>query len=368
MNKNENTSHKASLFEQSLEELTCNDLAPKKTAKRNKGQMYSQALWLLLALALFGVFLYTGSLAAKNIYEFFTAQSDYEDLASMFSPVTGKSEMPSILKTGAVTYAIADFDRLMQGDVIYPDDPPSGVEIPSVNPGGESSNSGGNTSTVPEEDDDPYLSEEKFLYFRDQLEGLRASTKNKDIFAWIFIPGTNINYPVLMSSAQNPDYYLNRNERKQKSSAGSIYMDYRNNTNLLNNPFTVFYGHNIRSRGTMFNRLLEFLNKDMFDTYRYIYVYTTEAVLKYEIFSVYEDHGYNSPSINITGLSEEAFMQKINTIKDRSVHQRAGLTLRPSDHVLMLYTCSNEVDAITGTDIRCMAFGVLVGAVTASSI
>ena len=54
----------------------------------------------------------------------------------------------------------------------------------------------------------------------------RMQTVNKDIKGWLTIPGTNIDYPVLQSSKDEPDYYLHRNYKKQYAEAGSIHLQY----------------------------------------------------------------------------------------------------------------------------------------------
>ena len=159
-----------------------------------------------------------------------------------------------------------------------------------------------------------------------------------------------------MVKGPDNDYYLNRDVSKSPNSAGSIYLDYRNDKNLLTNPFSVLYGHNIRTKGIMFNRLLELLDEKTFNRCRYVYIYTKEAALKYEIFSVYTDDASRSPSLQIPRQNSTAFLEKIQGIQNNSIHRR-DITLYKSDHVLLLYTCSNAQSA---TD-RVYVAGVLVG-------
>ena len=49
---------------------------------------------------------------------------------------------------------------------------------------------------------------------------------NEDVVAWIYCPGTKINYPVLQ--AEDNDYYLYRLLDGAENINGSIFMDYRN--------------------------------------------------------------------------------------------------------------------------------------------
>ena len=44
-----------------------------------------------------------------------------------------------------------------------------------------------------------------------------------DIKGWITIPGTYVDYPVLQSGAQDPEYYLRRTYKGEWRTAGSIF-------------------------------------------------------------------------------------------------------------------------------------------------
>ena len=51
---------------------------------------------------------------------------------------------------------------------------------------------------------------------------------NKDIYAWIVVPGTQVDYPVLQHKSNNA-YYLNRTINKEWSAYGSIFTEDYNN-------------------------------------------------------------------------------------------------------------------------------------------
>ena len=54
--------------------------------------------------------------------------------------------------------------------------------------------------------------------------------KNKDIVAWIYSEGTLINYPIAQS--KDNDYYLRRLLDGTYNQSGTIFMDYKNNSNF----------------------------------------------------------------------------------------------------------------------------------------
>ena len=69
-----------------------------------------------------------------------------------------------------------------------------------------------------------------------------------DIQGWISIPGTCVDYPVLQSSADDPEYYLRRTYKGEHRTAGSIFIQWDCSPESKN---LVVYGHNMND-GTMF--------------------------------------------------------------------------------------------------------------------
>ena len=68
--------------------------------------------------------------------------------------------------------------------------------------------------------------------------------KNEEIIAWIYIPDTNINYPVVQGEDNRK--YLNVMPDGTPHFSGSIFMDYRCEADF-SDPHTILYGHNHRT-------------------------------------------------------------------------------------------------------------------------
>jgi sortase B len=105
---------------------------------------------------------------------------------------------------------------------------------------------------------------------------------NPDLYAWILINDTNINYPVAQHPADD-SFYLNHDMYGDARFAGCLYT-MRANSKDFTDPNTVIYGHNMKS-GSMFHTLHYFENAEFFDKHPYIYVYTADRILVYEIFA-----------------------------------------------------------------------------------
>lgn len=108
---------------------------------------------------------------------------------------------------------------------------------------------------------------------------------NGDIYAWIHIPDTKIDYPVLQHPTDN-SYYLNHNLDGSRGYPGCIYTEDYNKKDFTD-PNTVLYGHNMKN-GTMFAGLHKYGDSEYLEEHPYIYIYTEEGLLAYEIFAAYQ--------------------------------------------------------------------------------
>ena len=105
---------------------------------------------------------------------------------------------------------------------------------------------------------------------------------NPDIFAWITIPGTTIDYPIAQHP-KNDEYYLKHDANGLKSNYGCPYIELCDAKSLLEFN-TVVYGHNMNN-GSMFGGLHKFEDKNFYDKHRQVLVYTADHVFQYEIFA-----------------------------------------------------------------------------------
>ncbi len=104
---------------------------------------------------------------------------------------------------------------------------------------------------------------------------------NSDVYAWIKVPNTVIDYPILQN--EQDDYYLRRSIYKKYLLAGTIFSNNVNSKDFTD-PVTLIYGHNMRD-DTMFYMLHNFEDKEFFDKNEYFYIYTPGHKLTYRIVS-----------------------------------------------------------------------------------
>lgn len=177
-------------------------------------------------------------------------------------------------------------------------------------------------------------------------------SKNTDIYAWIKIPNTNIDYPVAQS--EDDTFYLDHNIYKNYEFAGTIYSENQNSKNFTD-PNTVLYGHNMKN-GSMFQNLHKFRDKTFFDENKYIYIYTPGHIITYEIFSAYRyDNRHILNSFNF--FDREVFTEYLEFAtnpKSMIVNVRNDVNVTANDRIITLSTCIND------SNYRYLVQGVLI--------
>lgn len=178
---------------------------------------------------------------------------------------------------------------------------------------------------------------------------------NKDIYAWIYIPNTTVDYPVVQPGKNNPDdFYLNKNIKKEYEFAGSIYSE-KQNAKDFSDPVTILYGHNMLN-GTMFASLHKFEDKNFFKENKYIYIYMPYHKLTYKIYAayVYDDrHILNSFDFTDDKILQDYFTYTLNP--DSMTKNTRKVKLDLNSKIITLSTCTNGAE-----NTRYLVQGVLI--------
>jgi sortase B len=161
---------------------------------------------------------------------------------------------------------------------------------------------------------------------------------NNEVFAWINIPDTQVDYPVL--KGEDNAFYLDHSFYKNSSKAGSIFIDYRCDTTDLSGN-TILYGHNMNN-GTMFSDLMKYSSQKYADKNKYIYMNISSKTYKWQVFSAYTtDTSFNYLVTDFE--TEEAFKDYTSKIIEKSSIS-LSIALEYQDKLLTLSTCTNSRD------------------------
>ena len=181
---------------------------------------------------------------------------------------------------------------------------------------------------------------------------LRLSETYKDMYGWIYMSDTQVDYP-MMKDRDNM-YYLYRNYKGEWTRSGSICADCNLANNFFANYNMVIYGHNMKD-GSMFHSVAEWCNDAKIETYvktTQIELYTDDGLYIYDILSYYVDNTNDFARIAFTSAAD--YVNFLDTISKKSNIQ-TNKEYTADTRICTLITCTNGSDA----DSRYVVHGIL---------
>lgn len=181
--------------------------------------------------------------------------------------------------------------------------------------------------------------------------------RNDEIYAWIKIDDTDVDYPVVQSRTDDEFYLKHSALSKEWSASGAIYTEGANSKDF-SDPITVVYGHN-GYKETMFTTLHSFEKKDFFDSHPYFYIYQSQRKLTYQVISAFKyDDRHIMNSFNFFAGDDLSTFQAVILNPDspvRNVRENLDVSINENSNIVVLSTC------ITGQKSnRYLVCGVLV--------
>ena len=162
--------------------------------------------------------------------------------------------------------------------------------------------------------------------------------QNKDFVAWLNIPGTKVDYPVVLSD--NTDYYLTHTFSGAKSSLGTLFS--LGKTDYANGKAIAIYGHHITGSGEkMFKPLLSYKEQSFYTEHQYIHLTTMSGERTYKIFAVVNLTSSEWDPSTATFASNDEFMTYVNRACEQALYS-TGVSVSPADRILTLITCDRS--------------------------
>ena len=174
---------------------------------------------------------------------------------------------------------------------------------------------------------------------------------NPDVFAWLHVYGTNIDYPVVQG--RDNFQYVNTNVHGQHSLAGAIFLDYRN-ANDFSNFSSIIHGHHMANR-VMFGEISEFANRDYFDARRHGTLFFDGREHGIDFFAFVSVDAHDRMVYRPDMSTEAAKQAHLDHLLALAVHVHEDMTVSTDSRLVLLSTCSPGV-----THMR----DVLVGVIT----
>lgn len=185
------------------------------------------------------------------------------------------------------------------------------------------------------------FADEELLKFRPTDDGednptLKDLKKlNPDVKAWIQVPKTNIDYPVVQG--QDDMEYINKNVYGEFELSGAIFLSCLNKDDF-SDPYNLVYGHNMKNGG-MFADVADFTNKEYFETHQKGKLYLTDATRKIRFFACMKVTVADAKIYHPDGYHKENLKDLLDYIQANAVQYR-DVNVADENSLIALSTCS----------------------------
>ena len=179
--------------------------------------------------------------------------------------------------------------------------------------------------------------------------------ENPEIWGWLYIPGADIDQP-LLQSATSDTWYQDHTADGQEGEEGALYIEIPNQTNLCDFN-TVIHGKD-QKEGDLFYELHKFEDPDFFREHEALYIYTPDNVYTYSIYAAYYDEGSDilRRYDYTTYQGCDAYLADYYDRRDMSMNKREGWEDLTAGHFLL---------TLDGSTVGDKQFVVMAGLVNA---
>lgn len=169
--------------------------------------------------------------------------------------------------------------------------------------------------------------------------------ENADLFGWVRIADTPLNYPV-MHTPEDPEYYLRRAFDRTQSLSGVPFLDGNCREGCGN---YLIYGHKMNN-GTMFSTLLSYADREFWEQHPVVSFDTLYEQGEYEVLAAFYAKIYSRDQDGVfryyryTDLTDQAvFEEYLEQVQDAALYD-TSITADYGDTLLTLSTCSYHTE------------------------
>lgn len=157
----------------------------------------------------------------------------------------------------------------------------------------------------------------------------------KNCVAWIEIPGTDIDFPIMQKQG-DPEYYLRWNYKGEYSYSGTPFLDENCNIRLSKN--LIVYGHNMKD-GTMFSDLTKYKDLQFCTEHQAMKLTIDGITYDYTLYAVCFVNASDGWYTFTNEVSEDNFAELISHIQNQSSYISSTEQAEYGDQFLTLSTC-----------------------------
>ncbi|MDF9825291.1 sortase B [Breznakia sp. PF5-3] len=172
----------------------------------------------------------------------------------------------------------------------------------------------------------------------DNLSFQELQTINDEVFGWLTVYGTRIDYPFVQ--AEDNKKYVNTDSKGKYSISGSIFLDSRNKHDFSDFNSILFGHHMVES--AMFGDLSNFTDSMYFKDRKYGNIYYSGKNHGIEFFAFLETDSYDSVIFQPAIINDDQRQAALEYIEVNALHYR-DLHVTTKDHIVILSTCSSAL-------------------------
>lgn len=169
-------------------------------------------------------------------------------------------------------------------------------------------------------------------------------SQNKDFAAWLSIPGTVIDYPVVLSD--NVAYYLHHTFMGKESKLGCLFSLSTSDYQLPSRNLAI-YGHHLSHSDAMFSTLIKYKDEDYYAEHATICLDGIFGRRSYRIFAVLNMKVSDWDPATASFPSNREFLQFVNRAQSKSMYD-TGVSVDEDDHIVTLITCDRSYGGVSG--------------------
>lgn len=173
-----------------------------------------------------------------------------------------------------------------------------------------------------------------------EVKGKALKKKNSDYVGWVYVPGTDISYPVVYTG--NNDDYLHKGFNGGYSYAGTIFLDERNK-GTTDEKHMILYGHNMRD-GSMFAKIKSFEDQDFYEKHPVFWFITPDKAMLFQIFTAYVAQPRDfDVTYSVEAEEFNTYEEFADILKKMEEYSEIKTNVFPdsSDQIMALSTCTN---------------------------
>lgn len=169
--------------------------------------------------------------------------------------------------------------------------------------------------------------------------------QNDDFIAWIRIPGTNVDYPVVWTD--DAEYYLHHTFSGKQGAAGTLFSLMKTDYSIPSRNIAI-YGHHLKSTGEkMFTSLMRYKDADFYAGHETVLLDTLYESGAYRIFAVLNFRSGEWDASQADFENDAAFLEFIQYAKRNALYD-TGVTVDAEDSILTLITCDRSYGGRSG--------------------